>query len=75
MTQFFGSTVTHTLQNKSEELSLACLFDVFTGLWLSTPTFCIKSYDCVKHFVCVLVLLVINTEYLKKFLKYAGTPR
>ena len=54
MSQFFGSTVTHTLQ-KSEELPLACLFEVFTGLWLSTPTFCIKNYDYVKHFVRVLV--------------------
>ena len=42
----FYSTVTHTLQ-KSEELPLACLFEVFTGLWLSTLTFCIKSYDYV----------------------------
>ena len=57
--QFFGSAVTYTLQ-KSEELPLACLFEVFTGLWLSTPTFCIKDYDYVKRFVCVLVLLVIN---------------
>ena len=46
---------------KSEELPLGCLFNVFTGLWLSTPTFCIKSYDYVKRFVRVLVLLVINT--------------
>ena len=30
---------------------------------------CIKSYDYVKHFVRVLVLLVINTGCLKKFLK------
>ena len=61
----------HTyLTKKSEELPLACLFEVFTGLWLSTPTFCIKSYDYVKHFVHVLVLLVINIGYLKKFLKY-----
>ena len=54
MGQFFGSTVTHTLQ-KSEELPLACLFEAFTELWLSTTTFCIKSYDYVKHFVRVLV--------------------
>ena len=45
------------------------LFEVFTGLWLSAPTFCIKGYDYVKHFVPVLVLLVINTGCLKKFLK------
>ena len=25
------------LTKKSEKLSLACLFEVFTGLWLSTP--------------------------------------
>ena len=54
---------------KSEELLPTCLFEVFTGLWLSTPTFCIKGYDYVKHFVRVLVLLVINTGCLKKFLK------
>ena len=35
----------HTyLTKKSEELSLACLFEVFTGLCLSTPTFCINSH-------------------------------
>ena len=48
---------------------MACLFEVFTGLWLSTPTFCIKDYDYVKRFVRVLVLLVINTGCLKKLLK------
>ena len=66
--QFFGSAVTYTLQ-KSEELPLACLFEVFTGLWLSTPTFCIKEYDYVERFVRVLVLLVINTGCLKRLLK------
>ena len=70
--QFFGSAVTYTLQ-KSEELPLACLFEVFTGLWLSTPTFCMKDYDYVKRFVCVLVLLVINTGCLKKLLKMGNT--
>ena len=49
----------------SEKLRLGCLFDVFTGLWLSTPTFCIKGYDYVKRFVRVLVLLVINTGFPK----------
>ena len=73
MGQAFGSTVTHTLQKKSEEFPLACLFEVFTGSWLSTPTSCIKNYDYVKHFVRVLVLLVINTGYLKKFLKLGNT--
>ena len=62
--QFFSSAVTYTLQ-KSEELPLACLFEVFTGLWLSTPTFCIKDYDYLKRFVRVLVLLVIDTGCLK----------
>ena len=66
MGQFFGSAVAHTLQ-KSEELPLACLFKGFTELWLSTPIFCIKGYDYVKHFVRVLVLLVINTGCLKKW--------
>ena len=68
ISQFFGSAVTYTLQ-KSEELPLACLFEVFTGLWLSTPTSCIKDYDYVKRFVRVLVLLVINTGCLKKLQK------
>ena len=45
------------------------IFEVFTRLWLSTPTFCIKGYDYVKHFVRVLVLLVINTGCAKKLLK------
>ena len=31
--------LSHIPYKKSEELPLACLFDVFTGLWLSTPTF------------------------------------
>ena len=66
--QFFGSAVTYTLQT-AEELPLACLFEVFTGLWLSTHTFCIKDYDYVKRPVRVLVLLVINTGCLKKLLK------
>ena len=66
--KFFGSAVTYTLQ-KSEELPLACLFEVFTVLWLSTPTFCIKDYDYVKRFVRVSVLLVINTGCHKKLPK------
>ena len=37
------------------------------------PTFCIKSYDYVEHFVRVLVLLVINTGYLKNFLNMGNT--
>ena len=54
---------------KSEELPLACVFEVFTGLWLSTPTFCIIDYDYIKRSARVLVLLVINTGCLKKLLK------
>ena len=71
MGQFFGSTVplSHIPYKKSVELPLTCLFEVFTGLWLSTPAFCIKSYDYVKHIFRVLVLLVINTGCVKKFLK------
>ena len=53
--------LSHIPYKQSEELPMGCLFDVFTGLWLSTPTFCIKGYDYVKRFVSELVLLVINT--------------
>ena len=49
------------------------IFEVFTGLWLSTPAFCIKDYDYVKRFVRVLVLLVINTACPKKLLKIRNT--
>ena len=59
----------HIPYKKSEELPLPCLFEVFTGLWLSTTTFCVKSHDYVEHFVRVLVILVINTRCLKKFPK------
>ena len=38
-----GSIFSHIPYKKSEELPLACLFEVFIGLWLSTPTFCIKK--------------------------------
>ena len=62
--------LSHIPYKKSEELPLACLLEVFTGLWLSTPTFCIKVMIMLNIFVRVLVLLVINTGYLKKFLKY-----
>ena len=31
--------LSHIPYRKSEELPLAFLFEVFTGLWLSTPTF------------------------------------
>ena len=47
MGQFFV-LLSHVPYKKSEELPLACLFDVFTGLWLSTFTFCIKGYDYVE---------------------------
>ena len=69
MGQYFG-LLSHIPYKKNLRTCPWTLFEVFTGLWLSTPTFCIKSYDCVKHFVRVLVLFVINTGYLKKFLKY-----
>ena len=64
MGQFFV-LLSHIPYKKSEEFALACLFEVFTGLWLSIPTFCIKSYHNVERFVRVLVLLVINTGCLK----------
>ena len=48
--------LSHIPDKKSEELPLACLFEVFTGLWLSSPTFCRKGYDYVKRSVRVLVL-------------------
>ena len=35
--------------------------------------FCTKGYDYVKRFVRVLVLLVINTGFPKKFLKMGNT--
>ena len=59
---------------KSEGVALGLfMFEVFTGLWLSTPTFCIKGYDYVKRFVLVLVLLVMNTGCPKKLLKMGNT--
>ena len=43
------------------------IFEVFTGLWLSTPTFVQKfMIMLIKRFVRVLVLLVINTGCPKK---------
>ena len=63
----FLALLSHIPYKKSEELLLACIFEVVAGFWLSTPTFCIKGYDYVKHFVRVLVLLVINTGCLKNF--------
>ena len=67
--------LSHIPYKKSEELPRACLFEVLTGLWLwlSTSTFCIKGYDYVKHFVCVLVLLVIKTLCLENFFKMGNT--
>ena len=49
MSQFLV-LLSHIPYKKSEELPLACLFEVSTGLWLSTPTFCIKGYDYVETF-------------------------
>ena len=73
--QFFGSAVTYTLQ-KSEELPLASLFEVFTGLWLSIPTFCIKDYNYVKRFIHVLCIGFISDKYRvsQKIAKRWGTP-
>ena len=65
----FFVLLSHIPYKKSEELPLACLFEVFTGLWLSSPTCWTGGYDYVKQFVHVLVLLVINTGCLEKFLK------
>ena len=70
VSQFFGSAVTYTLQ-KSEELPLACLFEVFTGLWLSTSTFCIKDYD----YVCPCVGFISDKYRVsQKIAKKWGTP-
>ena len=41
---------------------LACLFEVFTGLWLSTPTFCIIM-------IIIIIIMIAITGCLKKFLK------
>ena len=71
MGQFF--VLLSHIPSGSEELPLACSFEVFTGLWLSTPTFCMKGYDYVKQFVHILALLVINTGCLKKFQKMGNT--
>ena len=69
MGQFFGSTVTHTLQ---KIWGVAPGLFIWTFHWVTVIHihFLQKSYDYVKHFVRILVLLVINTGYLKKFLKY-----
>ena len=39
MGQFFGSAITHTLQKILGVAPSLFIFEVFTGLWLSTPTF------------------------------------
>ena len=69
MGQFFSSAITYTLQKMWGVAPGLFIFEVFTGLWLSTPTVCIKGYDYVKRFVRVLVLLVINTGCPQKLLK------
>ena len=52
----------HIPYKKSEEFAPGLfIFEVFTGLRLSTPIFCMKGNDYEKHFVRVFVLLVINT--------------
>ena len=61
--QLFGSAITHTLQKIWGVVPDLFIFDVFTGLWLSTPTF------VQKRFVRVLILSVINTGCPKNLLK------
>ena len=39
MGQFFGSAITHTVQKIRGVAPGLFIFEVFTGLWLSTPTF------------------------------------
>ena len=67
MDQLFGSAVIHTLQETEEVAPGLFVFEVFTGSWLSTPTFCIKCYDYDKGFVRVLVLSVMNKVCPKNF--------
>ena len=69
MDQLFGSAITHTLQKTEEVAPDLFVFEVFTRLLLSTPTFCMKCYDYDKGFVRVLVLSVMNKVCPKKLLK------
>ena len=62
MDQFFASAITHTLQKIKGVAPGLSIFEVSIEFWLSTPTFVLKGYDYVKHFVRVLVLSVINTR-------------
>ena len=39
MGQFFGSAIYHTYLTKNLRIPGLFIFEVFTGLWLSTPTF------------------------------------
>ena len=49
------------------------IFEVFTGLWLSTPTFVQKVVIMLNVLSVVLVLLVINTGCPKNLLKMGNT--
>ena len=61
MGHFFGSAITRALQKILGVASGLLIFDVFTGLWLSTPTSVQKVMIMSNVFVLALVLLVINT--------------
>ena len=61
--------LSHIPYKESEELPLACLFEAFTGLWLSTSTFCIKDYDYVKTFCPFIGFISNNTGCLENVLK------
>ena len=67
--------LSHIPYKKSEELPLACLFEVFTGLWLSTPTFCIESYDYVKHFFPCIDFISDKYRVSQEISKKWGTLR
>ena len=54
MFQFFGSAITHTLQKIWGVAPGLFIFEVFTGLWLSTPIFCIKRlWLCQTFCPCI----------------------
>ena len=60
----------HTFLTKTERVAPGFfVFEAFTGLWLSTSTFCMKCYDYDKGFVRVLVLSVMTKVCPKKLLK------
>ena len=61
--------LSHIPYKKSEELPLASLFEVFTGLWLSKSTFCKKVMIMLNILSVYWFQLVINTGCLEKFPK------